>query len=456
MRKMIGAVLVVVVALSVTEARAQTSVEVPEYLREMPSAEKVIGDLRVAGRRESVARAAFGLEFLGMFIEQLSPHRHGGKWAPQESARMVEYENARRSLLAGEESLYGACKDDDCERYRLARCTQVYVFSAPFRKEVLDRFFSGSWQARYVGKVAGGSLLIQAKALPAGTRFAGVPASSALDCADGSLPLAMRARKALSSLRKTLASTTGSRDEPGLWDRTFGPAGSSRRNIVYVVAMVGVVILLLERFVNRIAKSTLTFPKKDRFLAKTMAIYWLATIGFGLSATFVAITNQNNRWSVLYHSGLAIVIATVVVSIIVYAMISRHRNAFLEETRKRYVAFRESVGSAEHQLCIRGSAIAVNEEQRSISLLEEERSKTYDFSDVRSWECRLETPGQVFGTSSAQVQSINRQLAYDAQDRSGLFVSVKDVQHAVWHVRIADKPTLDRWHEILTQALGQK
>ena len=100
MRKMIGAVLVVVVALSVTTARAQTSVEAPEYLREMPSAEKVIGDLRVAGRRESVARAAFALEFLGMFIEQLSPHRHGGKWAPQESARMVEYENARRSLLA--------------------------------------------------------------------------------------------------------------------------------------------------------------------------------------------------------------------------------------------------------------------------------------------------------------------------------------------------------------------
>jgi len=228
MRKMIGAVLVVVVALSVTSAMAQTAGEAPEYLREMPSAEKVIGDLRVAGRRESVARGAFALDLLGMFIEQLSPHRHGGKWAPQESARIVEYQNARRSLLAGEEALYGTCKDDDCERYRLARCTQVYVFSSSFRREVLDRFFSSGWQAKYVGEVAGGSLLLEAKALPAGTRFAGVPASSALDCADGSLPLAMRARKALSNLRKTFASTNGSRDEMGLWDRAFGPAGSPR------------------------------------------------------------------------------------------------------------------------------------------------------------------------------------------------------------------------------------
>lgn len=89
----------------------------------------------------------------------------------------------------------------------------------------------------------------------------------------------------------------------------------------------------------------------------------------------------------------------------------------------------------------------------TVSLMDEESSKTYDFADVRGWECRWERPGRAYGSAAAEVRAMNQQMAEDAQDRSGLFFNVKDIDHPMWHIRMGNKPTLDRWQEILRQAL---
>jgi hypothetical protein len=93
------------------------------------------------------------------------------------------------ALEAAETAKYDlACEGDDCERYRFGRCRSTLYFSAAFYREVLDRFFSPAWQERYVTKL-GGTLLVQARALPAGTRFAWPnEAAAARNCGDGPVP----------------------------------------------------------------------------------------------------------------------------------------------------------------------------------------------------------------------------------------------------------------------------
>jgi hypothetical protein len=75
-------------------------------------------------------------------------------------------------------------------------------------------------------------------------------------------------------------------------------------------------------------------------------------------------------------------------------------------------------------------------------------------ADIRVW--RWEIPGhdRVIGYGSERVAAALHTAAAEAKARSnsGLFVSVKDVEHPEWHFRCDDKAVLDRWHEILTQA----
>jgi hypothetical protein len=86
--------------------------------------------------------------------------------------------------------------------------------------------------------------------------------------------------------------------------------------------------------------------------------------------------------------------------------------------------------------------------------MEDDVFKTYPFKDVRSWECRSVTPGRILAADTAALHAANRRMALDARDECGVYVSVRDVNHPVWHLRIPDQPTMNRWHEVLTQSLA--
>jgi hypothetical protein len=45
-------------------------------------------------------------------------------------------------------------------------------------------------------------------------------------------------------------------------------------------------------------------------------------------------------------------------------------------------------------------------------------------------------------------------MAAEAKENTGLFISVADVDHPVWQIRIRDQKLLDRWSEILLQSFG--
>jgi hypothetical protein len=239
-----------------------------------------------------------------------------------------------------------------------------------------------------------------------------------------------------------------------IWgERLFGgEKGQYWFNVLVVAAMVGVAILLLERWLSRIPRSSLIWPHKERLFSKVTAFYWMAAIFFDLSTIFVILTNRHNKGTIIYGNSVPIAVAVFGISIFAGAFLDRHRKAFLSATRKRNAAFRAKAGATEYQSYVLGTAIALDKVGMKISLMDDESSKTYDFSDVRGWTSRWESPGRAFGPA-AEVRAMNQQMALDAQDASGLFFNVKDIDHPVWHIRMSNKPTLDRWHEILTQAL---
>lgn len=115
-------------------------------------------------------------------------------------------------------------------------------------------------------------------------------------------------------------------------------------NVMWVAAMVGVAIFLLERWVRALSRSRLSFPRKERILSKVTAFYWMAAILFVLSTFFVIFTNRNDKNTIIYGNSVQIAVAVLGVSIVAGAFLDRHRKAFLRAILKRNAAFRAKVG----------------------------------------------------------------------------------------------------------------
>jgi len=79
------------------------------------------------------------------------------------------------------------------------------------------------------------------------------------------------------------------------------------------------------------------------------------------------------------------------------------------------------------------SAIALNTETRQIKLKNSGEIKVYDFGDIRSWE--------------KHWHNYNR--------RGTITVSVKDIHHPVWTTRFGDEVEMNRWNELIKQALNE-
>ena len=107
------------------------------------------------------------------------------------------------------------------------------------------------------------------------------------------------------------------------------------------------------------------------------------------------------------------------------------------------------------------SGISINIPQRKILVGRGTVSKIYDFGDVREWSTERAEAERLVGfnlggAASMQVGAHNLGAAIKANERSGIFIRVKDIDHPVWQISLTNQADLDRWTEILTRAFSEQ
>jgi len=101
-----------------------------------------------------------------------------------------------------------------------------------------------------------------------------------------------------------------------------------------------------------------------------------------------------------------------------------------------------------------GTGVAINRVARTLTLRIGEQWKTYPFSDIREWETSLQRAGQVVAGSLAALGANDRARHY-ANEMTGLFVTVRDIDNARWRIAMSDTNVQARWMEILRQAIKE-
>ena len=192
-RKPLCSRLVVVAGLLVLAGATAVAQQPPPYFSEMPTAERVITELKVpSSKRQSAARTEHALNQLATVLSVLSGAAQKRPMSPAEAQRFREYREAAKAMAAGAEATVDmSCQGDDCERYLFPRCSAVYTFNPAATREVLDRFFSPEWQARYASRFSTGMGTVwrDAVAMPRGSTLE--PTMTATDkknCQDGGGP----------------------------------------------------------------------------------------------------------------------------------------------------------------------------------------------------------------------------------------------------------------------------
>lgn len=103
--------------------------------------------------------------------------------------------------------------------------------------------------------------------------------------------------------------------------------------------------------------------------------------------------------------------------------------------------------------------IVLNPNTRKISLSVSGESKVYGYDEVRDWDARKvsRTGGAVgfggVGTIAASSQNIAASMKADRE--TGLFLTMRDIEHPQWRVSMFDASDRVRWAEILRQELSE-
>lgn len=120
------------------------------------------------------------------------------------------------------------------------------------------------------------------------------------------------------------------------------------------------------------------------------------------------------------------------------------------------------------------TGIAVNTATRTVRLRYKPRMKRevvrdYPFESVREVEKVILRGGEVFAShvaggnvtaavgasaANAGIALRNARISRENAAKCGLFVSVKDIDHPKWQVWFPEEKQMDRWMEILRQALS--
>jgi len=118
-----------------------SSVMPPGYLQAMPSADRVLSDMKVADSVETRARRIAAMTYLGEIMDVLTwDHLYvqaGSGLTPEEDSLTRGYRNAWNDLFYHSGDVPGLT----------ALMTRYEAESSPLRSEILDRYFSPAWKA---------------------------------------------------------------------------------------------------------------------------------------------------------------------------------------------------------------------------------------------------------------------------------------------------------------------
>lgn len=141
----------------------------------------------------------------------------------------------------------------------------------------------------------------------------------------------------------------------------------------------------------------------------------------------------------------------------------RSRSAARRDKQARFAALREAVGvdgNAKYEHMEHGTLIILNPGARRLGVSVGGKSKVYSYDDLRSWDVRKVSRGGgavgygVTGTVAAGSQNIAASMEADCQ--TGLFLTVRDIDHPEWRISMYGADDRARWAEILRQEIDEK
>ncbi|WP_340648711.1 DUF4755 domain-containing protein [Pseudoxanthomonas winnipegensis] len=101
------------------------------------------------------------------------------------------------------------------------------------------------------------------------------------------------------------------------------------------------------------------------------------------------------------------------------------------KTRRASAAFQEDY---QRYHGYKNTDIALSTARSAIKLREGRDIKRYDFSDLRSWEKHW----------------------HNSRHEGTLTLSVRDINHPVWTIKFANQDEMNRWYELVSQAINEK
>lgn len=177
-------------------------------------------------------------------------------------------------------------------------------------------------------------------------------------------------------------------------------------------------------------------------------LFWI--VGGFVSVVFMAAT-----------VGPAGAVAAVAIGVVVWIS-SRARSARPDANTLKAAAC-EAVGipsGSKFAHVERNTAIALNSQTRKLAVSAGGESKVYNYDDVREWDVRKVSRGSgavgygLTGTISAGSQNIAASMQADRE--TGLFLTMRDIEHPVWRVSMFGSDDRARWAEILRQELDER
>jgi hypothetical protein len=155
---------------------------------------------------------------------------------------------------------------------------------------------------------------------------------------------------------------------------------------------------------------------------------------------------------------------TLVAAAIAFAPLAltiRARKASRADSAKLLAAACEAAGVSKDAKFVHmeaGTVIVLNPERRRMALAVGGDAKVYGYDEVREWSAQKESRGGsvgigVAGTIAAGSASIAASRQADLN--TGLFVTVRDIDHPLWRISMFEASDRARWSEILRQELSE-
>lgn len=124
----------------------------PAYVAGLPSAERVLREVRGVDDTDTAARRLAAFTVLRNAVETLAAPRLAQRALdPAEIARLRDWGDARRALEARLRAGFDpACVSAECPRWRFNRLRIAYEVSAAFKKDLWTRLTERAWRERHV------------------------------------------------------------------------------------------------------------------------------------------------------------------------------------------------------------------------------------------------------------------------------------------------------------------